>query len=110
MGPNLTKLFEESTREPLLRAPDSATVYAVNDDGYNRISFHVQADARNVPISECRMTARKLALLWNHGEALIAALDEFNTWYGMKGWDARELELTDRISKLLAQLEAEAQP
>jgi hypothetical protein len=49
-------------------------------------------------------------ILWDHGEALIEAMDEFNTWYGMKGWDKCELELTDRISKLLAQLESEAKP
>lgn len=105
MGPNLTKLFEESTREPLLRAPDSATVYAVNDDGYNRISFHVQADARNVPISECRMTARKLALLWNHGEALIEALE-----LARRALRVGDVDALPIIEQLLAQLEAEAQP
>lgn len=68
-------------------------------------------DRKDAPYPACARAAGELREIFlNHGEALIAALDEFNTWYGMKGWDARELELTDRISKLLAQLEAEAQP
>lgn len=69
------------------------------------------ADRKDAPYPVAADANGRLLKLFNaHGEALIAALDEFNTWYGMKGWDARELELTDRISKLLAQLEAEAQP
>lgn len=80
MGPNLTRLFQIANR---------GTGFSL----------------------ETQLTSEKMLrkLFMCHGEALIAALDEFNTWYGMKGWDARELELTDRISKLLAQLEAEAQ-
>lgn len=81
MGPNLTRLFQIANR----------------GSGFSL---------------ETQLSSEKMLrkLFSHHGEALIEALDEFNTWYGMKGWDARELELTDRISKLLAQLESEAQP
>lgn len=88
MGPNLTRLHYDAKQN----------------------LYHTQ-DGVNIIHSEVVDARTKLEELYlAHGEALIEALDEFNTWYGMKGWDARELELTDRISKLLAQLEAEAQP
>lgn len=119
MGPNLTKLFEEATPGTLIRVPDTANVYAKNEQGYNRISFLVMAEDHSVTITECRRTAALITLLANHGRALVEALehnlaamrwtrDNMPLEWG-RAVNSELMNAWDETKQLLAQLETEAQ-